>query len=137
MKVLTIKQPFASLIASGLKEYEFRTWKTKYRGEVLIHAGLSVDKKAMERFKNLNLEYPLGCIIAKVNLTDCLEITPEVRNELIKKDSLIYNNLIVKPTWQGYGFKLENVVKIEPIYTKGKLSFWNYEGDINESKSRN
>ena len=29
MKVITIKQPFASLIAEGLKEYEFRTWKTK------------------------------------------------------------------------------------------------------------
>lgn len=39
MKVLTIKQPFATLIAEKLKEYEFRTWKTKYRGEILIHAG--------------------------------------------------------------------------------------------------
>ncbi len=39
MKVLTIKQPFVTLIAEELKEYEFRTWKTKYRGEILIHAG--------------------------------------------------------------------------------------------------
>ena len=39
MKVLTIKQPFATLIAEKLKEYEFRTWKTKYRGEIFIHAG--------------------------------------------------------------------------------------------------
>ena len=38
MKVITIKQPFASLIASGQKEYEFRTWKTSYRGDILIHA---------------------------------------------------------------------------------------------------
>ena len=49
MKAITIKQPFASLIAAGLKEYEFRTWKTKYRGEILIHAGKGVDKKAMKR----------------------------------------------------------------------------------------
>lgn len=28
MKIITIKQPFASLIAAGLKEYEFRIWKT-------------------------------------------------------------------------------------------------------------
>lgn len=33
MKAITIKQPFASLIACGLKEYAFRTWKTSYRGE--------------------------------------------------------------------------------------------------------
>lgn len=51
MKVLTIKQPFASLIAEGLKEYEFRTWKTKYRGEFLIHAGKSIDEKAMKQLK--------------------------------------------------------------------------------------
>ncbi len=30
MKVITIKQPWATLIAKGYKEYEFRTWKTKY-----------------------------------------------------------------------------------------------------------
>ena len=49
MKVITIKQPWATLIAEGYKEYEFRTWKTKYRGDILIHAGLGVNKKAMEK----------------------------------------------------------------------------------------
>lgn len=39
MKVITIKQPWATLIAKGYKEYEFRTWKTNYRGDILIHAG--------------------------------------------------------------------------------------------------
>ena len=43
MKTLTINQPFATLIVEGLKEYEFRTWKTNYRGEILIHAGKGVD----------------------------------------------------------------------------------------------
>ena len=50
MKVLTIKEPFASLIANGLKEYEFRTWKTNYRGEVLIHASKSIDKNMVRKF---------------------------------------------------------------------------------------
>lgn len=27
-------------------------WKTKYRGDILIHAGKSIDKKAMERIDN-------------------------------------------------------------------------------------
>lgn len=66
MKTITIKQPWATLIAKGYKEYEFRTWKTKYRGEILIHAGKNIDKKAMKRFENLNLDYPQGCIIAKL-----------------------------------------------------------------------
>ena len=50
MKTLTINQPFATLIVEGLKEYEFRTWKTNYRGEILIHAGKGVDKKAMKKY---------------------------------------------------------------------------------------
>ena len=80
MKVLTIKQPFASLITEGYKEYEFRTWKTKYRGDILIHAGKTVDKKAMEKFKDYNLTYPTGCIIAKVNITDCIKIDEVAKN---------------------------------------------------------
>ena len=127
MKVLTIKQPFASLIAEGYKEWEFRTWKTKYRGEFLIHAGKSVDKKAMDKFKYLNLDYPQGCIIAKVNLTDCIEINDKTRKMLKSKNSPVYANIIANEKWEGYGFKLENIQKIKPIKISGKLSFWEYD----------
>ena len=44
MKVLTIKEPWASLIINGYKEYEFRNFKTNYRGKILIHAGLTLEK---------------------------------------------------------------------------------------------
>ena len=129
MKVITIKQPFATLIAEGLKEYEFRTWKTSYRGEILIHAGKGVDKKAMERFKYLNLEYPSGCIIAKATITDCVYVDDTLKEELQKKDDKVYYGIINKDSnWDGYGFKLENIEKISPIEIKGKLSLWNYEG---------
>ena len=129
MKVITIKQPFATLIAEGLKEYEFRTWKTSYRGEILIHAGKGVDKKAMERFKYLNLEYPSGCIIAKATITDCVYVDDALKEELQKKDDKVYYGVINKDSnWDGYGFKLENIEKKSPIEIKGKLSLWNYEG---------
>ena len=127
MKVLTIKQPFATLIAEGYKEYEFRTWKTKYRGEFLIHAGIGVDKKAMEKYKHLNLEYPSGCIIAKVTLTDCIEINEEARKMLKEKNNIVYDHIINHTDWKGYGFKMENIKKINPIPIKGKLSFWDYD----------
>lgn len=126
MKVITIKQPFATLIAEGLKEYEFRTWKTKYRGEILIHAGKGIDKKAMKRYEHLNLEYPSGCIIAKATVTDCIYVDEKVRKMLKEKNSLIYSNIINHPEWQGYGFELQNIEKIEPIYINGKLSLWDY-----------
>lgn len=126
MKTITIKQPFATLIAEGYKEYEFRTWKSSYRGDILIHAGKSIDKKAMERFSYLNLEYPLGCIIAKANMTDCVEVNEEFSKRMIAKDKNVYHNLTKKRDKALYGFKMENVEKIEPIYVNGMLSLWEY-----------
>ena len=127
MKVITIKQPFASLIAEGIKEYEFRTWKTKYRGEILIHAGKSINKEAMKKFEKYNLDYPTGCIIAKANLTDCIRIDKKAREMLKEKNSLVYSRVIKDIEWDGYGFKIENVEKIEPISLNGKLSLWDYD----------
>ena len=42
MKVLTVKEPWASLIAYGYKEYEFRSWKTNYRGKILMQKGFNI-----------------------------------------------------------------------------------------------
>lgn len=130
MKVLTIKQPFATLIAEGYKTYEFRTWKTKYRGELLIHAGKGIDKKAMERFKHLELDYPTSCILAKVTLTDCIEVDDKLRKVLKNKNEEVYGSIIRHQEWNGFGFQLENVRKVKPISINGKLSFWDYEGEI-------
>ncbi len=127
MKVITIKQPWATLIAEGYKEYEFRTWKTKYRGDILIHAGKGIDKKAMSRFKHLNLEYPIGQIIAKAKITDCVYVDDEFAQKLFQKDPIVYKGLMNKNGWDGYGFKIENVEKIDPIEINGKLGLWNYE----------
>jgi len=127
MKVITIKQPFATLIAEGIKEYEFRTWKTKYRGDILIHAGKGIDKKAMKKCEHLNLEYPKGCIIAKATITDCIKVDDEFRKILNEKNPLVYSNIIKNTEWEGYGFKLENIEKINQITINGKLSLWDYD----------
>lgn len=52
MKVITIKEPFASLVADGIKKVETRSWKTNYRGEIYIHAGLTKVPEQDERIKN-------------------------------------------------------------------------------------
>lgn len=127
MKVLTIKQPFASLIIKGYKEYEFRTWATKHRGEFLVHAGQSVNKKALKtRFNGYDLGgMPTGVILGKVTLADCVKITPDIAKTLEEKDNNVYHGF---EDWEGYGFKLENVVEFEgKIKVKGQLGFWNYE----------
>ena len=126
MKVITIKQPFASLIIAGLKEYEFRTWKTNYRGPILIHAGKGIDKNAMKKYEQFHLEYPTGCILGIADLTDCIKIDEEAKTMLKQKKSIIYENQINN----HYGFKLENIQTIEPIYINGQLGLWNYNDKI-------
>lgn len=128
MKVLTIRQPFASLIAEGIKEYEFRTWKTNYRGDLLIHAGLGVNESAMEKYKNYNLEYPKGCIIAKVTMTDCVKVDDNLRKILKEKNRYLYSNQINNKEDNTYVFILKDIKKIKPINNiKGKLGFWEYD----------
>lgn len=125
MKVLTIKEPWASLIVNGYKKYEFRSWKTKYRGEFLVHASINPDRKALEYFEDLNLNYQPGKIIGKVNLIACLEVTPEFEEKIIKENPQVYS---LTKGRIGYAFKLDNIEKFsEPIEIKGKLGFWNYD----------
>ena len=127
MKVLTIKQPWASLIIEGYKKYEFRSWKTKYRGKILIHAGLSLEKDMNKRFEEYNLKHSFGCIIGEAELVDCILVDEKFNEELKNINSLVYakSNHVEKYAW-----KLENIKKYEnPIYIKGKLGLWNYEED--------
>ena len=126
MKALTIKQPWATLIMQGDKRFEFRSWQTKYRGELLIHAGKSIDREAMKRLaKYLPKKLPLGKILGKVILVDCIKMSPEFKEKLLNENSEIYAKSSFK---ENYGWQLENVETFdEPIEVKGHLSLWEYE----------
>lgn len=124
VKVLTLKQPWATLVAEGIKKYEFRTWKTNYRGKVLIHAGAGVDKKELSRFKDLNLEYPSKKIIAEVEIEDCLELDDKLNDKIIQENNIAYGSK--KRT--GYAWKLKNVKKMDiNKEINGKLGLWNID----------
>lgn len=125
MKVITIKNPWAELIINGYKKYEFRNWKTKYRGKILIHTSINPDKNIIKSFDNLNLKYQNGYIIGEAEIVDCIEISREFENKLIRENKQVYGMTIGR---QGYAWKLKNIKKYDkPIPIKGKLGFWNYE----------
>lgn len=125
MKVITIKQPYADLIKTGLKEYEFRTWKTNYRGEVLIHAGKSIDMKNIKKYNDLNLEFKTGVILASAKIVDCIKVDDEFRKMLKEQNELVYQNIINDSSWEGYAFKLEDVKPYKEIKVNGQLGLWN------------
>ncbi len=122
MKVLTLKQPWATLVAEGIKKYEFRSWKTNYRGKILIHAGAGIDKEDMKKFKDLNLNFPSRRIVAIVEIEDCLELDDELNKKIISEKNIAYGNKFRT----GYAWRLANVKKIR--YDKeinGQLGLWN------------
>ena len=128
MKVISIRQPWASLIINGYKQYEFRSWRTSFRGPVLIHASGTIEKEKLKRFESLNLDYPTGKIIGQVTITDCIKMEKVFEDSLIEKNELVYG---ASPNRTGYAFKLEEIKKLKsPIIAKGRLSFWTYDGEI-------
>ena len=124
MKALTIKEPWATLIIEGYKKYEFRSWKTNYRGKILIHAGKNIEYNKLNKFKDYNLSYSYGEIIGEAVLVDCIKVTDKFDKELKSINSLVYGN---SDHIDKYAWKLENVKKYDKtIKINGKLGLWNY-----------
>lgn len=58
MKVLTLHQPWASLVAHGVKSIETRSWSTKHRGPLAIHAAVKRPSQA-QRFGSFYVDWGL------------------------------------------------------------------------------
>jgi len=81
MKVIVIRQPWAWLIVHGFKDIENRSWATRYRGTLLIHASAGLPTKrnleeirrfARKRGAELPEELERGGIVGMVQLEDCV-----------------------------------------------------------------
>ena len=127
MKVLSIKEPYASLIMMNIKKIETRSFKTKYRGELYIHASLSKSNQNSELNKLVSPMY--GEIICKCSLVDCVLMTEEFIENLKKENPMEYKCGHYEVG--RYAWILEDVKNIEPIKVKGKLGIWNfYENNL-------
>ena len=140
MKALTLTQPWASLVACGAKQIETRSWSTKYRGPLAIHAAkgfpkwareFSVDPVCYNAFKNSGWSeryvylarnfpaFPLGMVLAICILKDCLP-TKKCNLSATEQDFGDY-------TPGRFGFLLENIEPIEPVLAIGALGLWEWK----------
>jgi hypothetical protein len=101
VKALSVKQPWANLIASGEKTIETRVWATDYRGDILI---VSSKRPRIE---------PAGCAVAVVELTDCRAMT--LSDEVAAKCP-IYDDAVA--------WVLRNIRAIEPFPVRGQLGLF-------------
>jgi len=118
MLALSIQQPWAWLIVNGHKDIENRTWFTRTRGMIHVHAGQKFDK---ESYEWINLEFPeidmpapsefeRGGIVGQVRITGCVE----------KSES---------PWFFGpFGFMLADGKPCTFKPCRGKLGFFQVEG---------
>lgn len=131
MKAITIKQPWASLISSSLKDVENRTWKTNFRGRVLIHAGKTREKGfgipqklfADDKVHSIlnSKELPQGAIIGSVEIVDCVKNHPSLWAVEGEWNWVLANPILFDKPIEG---------------VKGKLSFWEYEDELPNSNPK-
>ena len=154
MKTLSVKQPWAYLICAGIKDVENRTWKTKFKGRVLIHASgkplangkcishfLTDDQYRFVAFTTPTnqqldtcfLDHCNSAIIGSVEIVDCVVNCTSVwaKKSIDCKDGCqdVENCPVGKCPHLIYNWVLANPILFdEPILNvKGKLGFWNYE----------
>ena len=80
-RILSIRQPWASLIVHGYKDVENRTWRTGYRGPVLIHASLATDRISDDDIeRRFGVRPPekqsRGGVVGVAEIVDCVRPHP-------------------------------------------------------------
>lgn len=138
MKAITVLQPWAWLLATGKKRCETRSWKTNYRGEILIHAGKKnmtyimrqtfFEAMYMKQAGVFNTEMITEAIIGKANLVNCVRIDEAMR-ELIRKQH--FDEYAFGYFSPGrYAWVMENPVLFDtPIPARGYQGLWNWEAE--------
>ena len=133
MKVLSVQQPWASIICTGVKNVENRSWKPKeIPGRILIHAGA---KRVPKDFDDTNPNLEVVSALANMKM---FGILPQY-NELPTSAIIGYVDVVGfdednDSLWAGaesIHWQLENAYLFdEPIEgVKGKLGLFDYPLD--------
>lgn len=159
MKAITIREPWATLVAIGAKQIETRSWPTNYRGPIAIHASKKITSREVDLATNL--DHPIGraiqkagvqifwqpdvigathqafsetrgCVIATATISDCIQFTQENVRTLCAvygAHELDFGDLTVG----RYGFILSRVQRLDtPIPAKGQLGLWDLSDETME-----
>ena len=135
MKALSIKQPWAGLIITGIKTVENRSWITHYSGTLAIVSSQRPDRAAMGEIKNELKTLPAACyvngyILGTVDLTALIWLGDD---GLPETDMLIQPNCAVYDWWDtdSIGWILESPRPlITPIPYKGRLGLYSLPPEI-------
>jgi len=136
MKALSIKQPFAHLVATGQKTLEIRSRKTNFRGDILIcsskkvydgfvmskttyGSNLTNAKFETSRLNSNDVTTAItGHALAILRLVDCREMRDNYEDERDSRHEFIKESFV---------WVLEKPRLIKPFPVSGKLGLFNVE----------
>ena len=141
-------QPWASLVAIGENTIETRSWSTRYRGRLAIHAakGFPADARALCRRQPYRAvlarhgyasadDLPLGCVIAVAMLEDVLafdrsslrEARDGARRGVLPQHEADFGDF----SPERFGFVLRDVRRVAvPVPVRGMLGLWTLPKDV-------
>lgn len=144
MKAITIWQPWASLLVSGQKIYETRSWATSYRGPIAIHAAKrpvrrTIDTLVADRgdgwttldyFDSLFMrpgsldELPTGAIVGTAILTRYNLVTEDFVEKLTPQERALGDFSLGRYAWE-----FQKMVPVNsPVPAKGMQGLWEWNG---------
>jgi len=134
VKLLSLEQPYASLIAIGLKQWVSHSWRTSYRGPLVIHANVAdarfgaalrrrpwVEAALARAGFPPDAELPHGAVIAIGQLVACL---PADRAELSARELELGDYSDGRFAW-----RLESMRRLaQPVPRRGRVGLWEWPG---------
>lgn len=138
MKCITLHQPWASLVALGEKRIETRSWPTNHRGTIAIHAGKFHSFRAADCLEppyrslldahgyNMAAGLPWGAVIATATLTDCIRMSSQWIDDLIREHHQEWELGHYAPG--RYAWVLTDVQPLaEPVPARGYQGLWEFD----------
>ena len=145
MKALTLHQPWASLVALGVKTIETRSWKTDYRGPLAIHAGLAWPKAnrqfaagdyvkdALDLYHidaaDPMLAWPRGVVLGTVDLLDVVSTDWDYLYEWLRTRPVVELALgdftVGRFMWVTEPTRRRRLAR--PVYAMGERGLWDWD----------
>jgi len=139
MKALTLWQPYATLVALGVKRWETRSWRTEHRGPLAIHAAARMPREARALCEQPAFRYALravprpfvlGAVVAIVDLQPC-RATESLLDQLDlgfgANDGLLSQFPFGDFTPGRFAWPLGNIRRlINPIPALGAQTLWEW-----------
>jgi hypothetical protein len=121
MRTLTVRQPWASLIASGAKTIEIRSRRTNYRGPVVILAGKGSDPQC-----DPDTVYPHGVTLCVVELLDCVPLTPEHQ----ESSCVPTDRFSAAVEAEHFAWVLSEPIPVKPVAVRGQLGLLAFPAEL-------